>query len=83
MNTIAWNRTLMEIIVNRNDVGLIPPGRVSRGRSACETAPVTGSIVWRISPSPSTQTRQSVCGRSSASSSAHVTGRASRYCDHA
>ena len=82
MNTIAWNSTEMEIIVKMKDVGLIPPGSSSEGRSAYVTAPDTGSTERICSPSPSTHCTQLVWTASS-SNEAQDSGRAVLWRDHA
>ena len=57
---MAWKRTLMEITVNRNDVGSMPPGSSGVSMSIAETAPVIGSTICTIRPSPK-HLRQLVC----------------------
>ena len=61
MNAMAWKRTLMEIMVKRNDVGSMPPGSSGVSMSIAETAPVIGSTICTISPFPSKHLRQLVC----------------------
>ena len=74
MNAMAWNRTLMDIMVNRKDVGSMPPGSCGVSTSTVDTAPVTGSMFCTISPFPSKHLRQLVCARPSSARSLQSSG---------
>ena len=64
----------MDIMVNRNDVGSMPPGSCGVSTSTVDTAPVTGSMFCTISPFPSKHLRQLVCARPSSARSLQSSG---------